>query len=35
MLDFGKNTIFILSAYGVTLTVIAALVLRALMRPKP
>ena len=34
MIDFGKNTAFILAAYGVTLLTLGALVINTLRKPR-
>jgi len=34
MIDFGKNTAFILSAYGVSLLTLGALVIHTLRKPR-
>ena len=34
MIDFGKNTVFILASYGVTVLVLGILVLLTLRKPR-
>ena len=34
MMDFGKNTVFILSAYGISILTLGTLVILTLRKPK-